>query len=260
MKRILSWIMGSLMLVLLSGCSLANQRLGTKQSTLIVGLDDSYVPMGYETKSGNLEGFDVDLAKMVGQTMHRKIVFQPIDWSMKETELRNRTIDLIWNGYSKTPPRAKKVAFSKPYLTNQQVIVVQRKSNIRKVKDLQNQSVGTQSGSASYTKIIQNPSLLKDFIKNKTPVQYDSLEQGMLDLNAGRIKGFMIDSVFADYYVKHTKNPQQYRILQTQFTGEDFAVGMRKDDSKTRKEINQALYKLKQIGKLQQLQQKWFAS
>ena len=38
-----------------------------------------------------------------------KVDFQPIDWSMKETELKNGTIDLLWNGYSVNPSRAKKL-------------------------------------------------------------------------------------------------------------------------------------------------------
>ncbi len=40
--------------------------------------------------------------------MNLKVIFQPIDWSMKETELTNGNIDLIWNGYTMTPEREKK--------------------------------------------------------------------------------------------------------------------------------------------------------
>ena len=42
---------------------------------------------------------------------------------MKETELQNQTIDLIWNGYTKTSERAEKVQFTQPYMTNDQVLV-----------------------------------------------------------------------------------------------------------------------------------------
>ena len=49
---------------------------------------------------------------------------------MKETELRNGTIDVIWNGYTKTKARAKKVAFSRPYLENDQILVTRKKDKI----------------------------------------------------------------------------------------------------------------------------------
>ena len=56
-------------------------------------------------KSGKLVGYDIDLARAVFKLYGIKFSFQSIDWSMNATELNNGTIDLIWNGYSKTPQR-----------------------------------------------------------------------------------------------------------------------------------------------------------
>ena len=50
--------------------------------------------------------------------MGKEVVFQPIDWSSKESELSSGRIDLIWNGYTITEERAKKVLLTKPYLAN----------------------------------------------------------------------------------------------------------------------------------------------
>ncbi|UQS82698.1 amino acid ABC transporter substrate-binding protein [Bombilactobacillus folatiphilus] len=257
-KQRLLLLFMSLFCLVLMGCNHQQQRIGTKKSTLIVGLDDSYVPMGFVKKSGQLTGFDVDLAKLVGQKIHRKIVFQPIDWSMKETELRNGTIDLIWNGYTKTPQRAQKVAFSQPYLKDSQVVVVKRSSNIHNMQQLKGKVVGTQAGSSGYSALMGHPQLLKNRIKNRTPVLYDNIENGFLDLKAGRIEGFLFDRVFADYYLAHSKDRKQFVTLTTDFSGESFAIGMRKNDSSTRQEINSALNQLRQNGQLKKLSQKWF--
>lgn len=81
-------------------------------------------------KNGKLVGYDVDLARAVFKQYGIKVDFQTIDWSMKETELRNGTIDLIWNGYTITKARAKSVAFSRPYLENQQILVTKKKPAI----------------------------------------------------------------------------------------------------------------------------------
>ena len=90
---------------------------------LVIGLDDTFVPMGFKDESGELVGFDIELAKAVGEKLNKKVKFQAIDWSMKETELNGGNIDLIWNGYSINDERKQKVEFSKPYLNNTQIIV-----------------------------------------------------------------------------------------------------------------------------------------
>ena len=98
---------------------------------LVIGLDDTFVPMGFKDESGELVGFDVELAEAVAKKLNKKIKFQPINWSMKETELDSGNIDLIWNGYSITDERKEKVEFSKAYLNNTQVIVTLADSNIK---------------------------------------------------------------------------------------------------------------------------------
>lgn len=61
--------------------------------------------MEFEQKNGQYTGFDIDLANAVFKEYGIKVNWQPIDWDMKETELTNGTIDLIWNGYSATDER-----------------------------------------------------------------------------------------------------------------------------------------------------------
>ena len=55
---------------------------------------------------------------------------------LKETELKNGNIDLIWNGYSKTAEREAVVQFTKQYMVNEQVIVVKKSKGIKKCKRL----------------------------------------------------------------------------------------------------------------------------
>lgn len=77
-KRIISMCLLVVMLVgvvgTLSGCENVTQRANTqdtwakvkKRGYVIVGLDDSFVPMGFREKSGKLVGYDVDLARAAG--------------------------------------------------------------------------------------------------------------------------------------------------------------------------------------------------
>lgn len=227
---------------------------------VVIGLDDSFVPMGFRQKSGKIVGYDIDLAKAVFKKYGIKPEFQTIDWSMKETELRNQTIDLIWNGYSVTPERAKQVKFSKPYLANHQVLVSLKKNNITSFGAMKGKTLGAQSGSSGASDIDGQPKLLKNIVAGQKPVLYDTFNDAFIDLRAGRIQGLVIDEVYARYYVAHQQNPAAFRIIDGSFPAESFAVGMRKSDDELDDKINSAVAELQADGQLAKIQRKWFGS
>ncbi|MHC9536749.1 amino acid ABC transporter substrate-binding protein [Dellaglioa sp. BT-FLS60] len=271
MKKIIFLMLFMLLFVGLAGCSKAgtknnNQTMNTtdswkaiqKKGTVVIGIDDSFVPMTFRQKDGKLVGYDVDLAKKVFKKYGLKVDFQTIDWSMKETELKNGTIDLIWNGYTKTTARAKTVAFSRTYLTNKQVLVTKKASKITSFAKMQHKILGVQSGSAGFDSLNLHPRILKDTIQNKEPVQYDSFDNAFIDLNADRIQGLLIDDVYASYFIKHQADSDAYNVIDGKFKTEDFAVGMRKSDKTMRLKINTAITDLQKKGQLEKINQKWF--
>lgn len=66
---------------------------------------------------------------------------------------------------------------------------------------MRGKALGLQSGSSGYESYMSQPKLLKNYVKEA--VQYDTFNNAFLDLNANRIQGLLIDSVYADYYVAH---------------------------------------------------------
>ena len=249
----------------LSGCENVTQRANTqdtwnrieRRKRVVIGLDDSFVPMGFRQKNGKLVGYDVDLARAVFKQYGIKADFQPIDWSMKETELKNGTIDLLWNGYSINASRKKKVAFSRPYLKNEQILVTKKASKIMNFNDMKGKALGVQNGSTGLTALDERPKVLKDLIRNKKPVLYDTFPDAFIDLNANRIQGILMDQVYADYYIQ--KNSSSYRTYTSKaLPAEYYAVGMRKGDKTLRQKINKGLGRLQKNGELKKINQKWF--
>ena len=177
---------------------------------------------------------------------------------MKETELKNQTIDLLWNGYSVTPERKAKVAFSNDYLINHQILVTKTKSQINTLKDMKGKTLGVQTGSSGAFDLDAQPKLLKNMIANKTPILYDTFNDAFIDLDAGRIQGILMDEVYARYYIAHKPDPASYHIIGDSFPPEEFAVGMRKSDHVLREKINAGLKALKADGTIAKLQKKWF--
>ncbi|WP_297818034.1 amino acid ABC transporter substrate-binding protein [uncultured Lactobacillus sp.] len=252
---LIAFILG---LFMVCGCSRrANSWDTIKHSkTLVIGIDDSFVPMDFREKNGQLVGFDVDLAKAAAKKLSLKADFQTIDWSMKETELRNGTIDVIWNGYTQTRARSQKVLFTKPYLENEQILVTKTHSNINSYKGMNQKILGVQTGSSGYDDLISYPKILKNRIKSS--VLYDTYNEAFIDLKAGRINGLLIDSVYANYYLSHSKYKNEFQKIKLPYPPEEFAVGVSKKDPILRDKLNDALKSLKRDGTIAKLKQKWF--
>lgn len=150
------------------------------------------------------------------------------------------------------------MAFSDTYLNNDQVLVTLKKSKIKSFADMQGKVLGAQTGSSGAQDIDAHPKLLKDRIKNHEAVTYDSFTNAFIDLNVGRIKGLLIDSTYANYYIKHQAHPEDYRVTVGNFPKEKFAVGLRKGDVTMRRKINAGLKRLAENGTLEKINEKWF--
>lgn len=246
----------------LGGCS-NKQSKGEDQFSkikengyVVVGIDDSFVPMGYKDEKGNIVGFDVDLAKEAVKRIGLEVKFQSIDWSMKETELNSKNIDLIWNGYTITDERKEKLNFTKPYLENRQVIITLANSNINAKKELEGRKVGTQNGSSSLDAINKEPDLVKS-LKGGEPVLFDTNNEALMDLEAGRTEAVVADEILARYYIKE-RGESKYKILQEDFGKEEYGVGVRKQDEELSKKLNSALDDMKKDGTSAKISEKWF--
>lgn len=63
--------------------------------------------------------------------------------------------------------------------------------------------LGLQSGSSGYQAYLDEPKVLKQYVKET--IQYDTFNNAFMDLDADRIQGLLIDSVYANYYIAHKK-------------------------------------------------------
>ena len=223
---------------------------------LVIGLDDTFVPMGFKDESGKLVGFDVELAEAVAKKLNKKIKFQAIDWSMKETELNNGNIDLIWNGYSITDERKEKVEFSKAYLNNTQVIVTLADSNIKSKADLAGKKVGAQNESTAVDAVEADGNIIKSFDGGKL-ITFEDNNYALMDLEAKRLDAIVVDEILARYYMK-ARGIEKYKILDENFGKEQYGVGIRKGDTKFVEAFNKALDEVIADKTAGEISKKWF--
>ncbi|MGZ0052257.1 amino acid ABC transporter substrate-binding protein [Brevibacillus gelatini] len=246
---LLSLLFGAV-LSLAVGCS--SEKTVADDNQLVIGIDDKFAPMGFRDEKNELVGFDIDYARAAGEKMGKQVVFQPIDWGSKESELNSGRIDLIWNGYTITDERKEKVLFTKPYLKNAQVVVTLANSEITKLADLTGKVVGLQKLSSAADAL--NASELKNQVKSITEFPDNVL--ALSDLKIGRIDAVVIDQVVADYYM--TKEPGAFKFLDESLAPEEYGVGVKKGNEALLNELQKALDALNQDGTAAKISEKWF--
>lgn len=240
----------------LISCSEKKSDRTLDKEELILGFDDTFIPMGFKNENGEYTGFDIELAKEIGDKLGKKISFQPIDWSMKETELNNKNIDFIWNGYSITEERKGKVEFSTPYLNNRQVIITLANSKINTKADLAGAVVGAQNQSSAVDAIEADGDIISTFKDGKV-VTFDTNNEALMDLEAGRLDAVVADEILAKYYTNQ-RGADKYKVLKEDFGSEAYAVGMRKDDKELVDAFNKAFKEVVDEGKAGEISKKWF--
>lgn len=234
------------------------QALDTKDSVTI-GFDETFVPFGFKDDSGEYVGFDIDLAKEILGRMDVDYEFQPIDWTLKETELNTGNIDMIWNGYTKTKEREKKLAFSDVYHQSRQIFVVMEDNEeIQTREDLAGKVVATQDDSSPLENMRQDPGFMKS-LDGGAPVTYPSYVEVFTDLETGRADAIAVEDSMLLYYLAAGLKGDNYRILdESQDLGiGEIAVGFRKEDEDFVKEFNKVLKDVKDDGTFDQIKEKW---
>ncbi|WP_353096460.1 amino acid ABC transporter substrate-binding protein [Tissierella praeacuta] len=243
-----------------SGCESKSKTVDAwskieERGSIIVGLDDTFVPMGFRDNNGDLTGFDVELAKEAIARIGLKAEFQSIDWNLKEQELDSGNIDLIWNGYSISEERLKKVKFSKPYLDNRQIVVVLNDSDIGTKKDLKNRIVATQNSSSSL-EALEKADAINDF-KDSDIILFDTYNEAFMDLEVGRVEAVVADEILARYYIAE-RGQEKYKVLEEDFGDEEYGVGIRLEDKRLLEKLNKALDEMKEDGTSKDISEKWF--
>lgn len=231
----------------------------SNKETFTIGLDDTFAPMGFRDKQGELVGFDIDLSQAVADLLGYTFEYQTIDWSVKEQELNSGNIDMIWNGYGVTPDREKLVLMSDVYIEDTQIIVTKDGTEpIEQLEDLIGKKVTTQSSSTALQIMdAQWPKEVLDGIEDL--VLYPNYNNSFQDLDAGRVDAVVVGGVYGNYVV-NLRGEEKYNVFLDESAIEPMAIGMRKTDTAFAKEINGALNELKENGTYEEIYKRWFGS
>ncbi len=223
------------------------------KGTFVLGLDDSFPPMGFRDANGEIAGFDIDLAAEVCRRMGVELVLQPIDWDSKILDLNSGDIDVIWNGLTITDERKKKITFSKPYIANRQIVIVGASSGLDTKADLAGKEVGLQMGSSAQDALDAEPNVRNSF---KETVLYQDNVQAMMDLQIGRLDAVVVDEILGRYYLSQREGA--FTVASDYFTEEQYGIGFRLEDRDFAAEVDRILDEMVADGTAAAISRKWF--
>lgn len=263
-KRLLGLFLTTVLVLSLAACGSKNGEDNSleyikERGKLIMGLDDSFPPMGFRDDADNIVGFDVDLAKAVSEKLGVTLELQPIEWTAKENELNTKSIDCIWNGFSINPERLEQLKMSAPYMGNTLALVVVNGSEIKTKADMAGKKVAVQSGSSGEEALnSEDNKEFKDSIGEDNINGFKDYITALMDLESGNSDAVLMDSVLANYMINDIG--KDFVVLDDYLTAEEYAIGFRKKDEALCKAVEDALRELKEEGTMAEIAIKWFGS
>lgn len=224
-----------------------------EKGEFVLGLDESFPPMGFRDDNNEIVGYDIDLAKEVASRLGITLKLQPINWDTKDQELNTGNIDCIWNGFTIKEDRKETILFSDPYMNNQQVLVVLADSSYSTQADLAGKTVALQAGSSAKDALDSKADFKASL---KEVVELKDNTTCLMDLQAGGVDAVAMDEIVARYYVQ--VKGDKYKVLDEGLTSEEYGIGFRKTDEQLMKKVNDTLKEMAKEGKIAEISNKWF--
>ena len=255
MKNIVKGIIAiiAILIVVLGIVYMNKDTKADRENTLIVGLDDSFPPMGFRNENNEIVGFDIDLAKAVAEELEMEVNFQPISWASKEQELNSGNIDCIWNGFAYNEERAATMTLSDPYIKGENYFILKKGTKVTSQEELIGKKIGVQTGS------IQAQDLEKsEFGKQVEIIQYGDNLTAFMDLETEGIDALFCSNIIGNYLI--TSKNKDYKTVSSEniTVSNGSVIAFKQGNTELKDEIQNALKKLDDEGKLVEISNKWF--
>lgn len=219
---------------------------------LIVGANVGNVPWEFQDETGKFVGFEVELVQKAAEAMGMTARFENIPFNGLFPAVQSQRVAAAISSITITPTRLQSLSFTQPYYDSDQSLAVSARSGLANLAAMKGKSVGVDTASTGDQWATANQAKY-GFADIK---RYEGLAPAMLDLQAGRIEGYISDIPAVQYYIR---DKAQFRVAERIPTGERYGVMFAKG-SPLAAQFDAEITKMKQSGFLAALHQKWFGA
>ena len=280
MKKILAMAMAVVMALGLSACGGSNSAASSSAAGSVSGsasgsvsngdpafttvtpgkltmsTNASFPPYEMVADDGSFEGIDIEVAGAIAEKLGLELQVDDMGFDAALQAAQTGKSDIVMAGVTVTEERQAVMDFSNTYANGVQVVIVKEGSPIQTVDDLANANmIGCQMGTTGYIYCSDTPENGGFGEDHVTP--YDDGAAAVQALMNGQIDAVVIDNMPAQEYV--AANPG-LKILDGEFTNEDYAIGVAKGNTALLDAINGALEELTNDGTIQSIVDKYISA
>jgi polar amino acid transport system substrate-binding protein len=222
-----------------------------QRGKLIVAVKDNLYPLGFRDRKGNLQGFEIAIAKRLAQDWlgsDQAVVLQPVANTERLTAVASGTVDVAIAQITLTENRMRSVSFSEPYYRNGTGILTQN-PKWNSLQALYRQTIA-----------VLEPSVTLPYVKSALP---KARLRGVTSYAAGQqlLQTAQVQAMVGDRLVLFglaRQNPQ-YQFFSTSLTVQPLAIALPKgvQYEPLRNRLNATLRQWQQDGWLDRQRQTW---
>lgn len=223
-----------------------------------IGVEGAYPPFSMVSPEGELQGFDIDIAKALCEEMKVECTLVQQDWDGIIPALLVRKYDAIVASMSITEERKQKVDFTNKYYHTPARFVARKGAGIEISQEgLTGKKVGVQRAT------IHDSFLTDNFGDVVEVVRYGTQDEANLDLVAGRVDMLLADSIALRDSVLQGENGDEFEFVGPPYNdpkwfGEGAGIALRKDEPELKEMFNKAIDAIRANGKYDEIAQKYF--
>jgi polar amino acid transport system substrate-binding protein len=217
-----------------------------------VGVMLNLPPFGSKTMSGEAEGFDVDVAKLVAEKLGVELEIVDTTSVDRIPNLRSGKVDMIIGTFTGTAERARVVSFSDPYVTALlATIAVRKDSGIENAEDIAKKRVAVTKGTTQDL-------VITDTLPDAEIMRFDTEAAALFALTQGQVDAFVSDGNVLNYQatiddnIKVVQDPKFANLIEHQ------RIGLPRGDQEWMNWVNMFVYELNNSGASYDLYRKWF--
>ena len=226
-----------------SGCSKNSEK-----TTLVMATNAEFPP--YEYREGDsIIGIDVEIARAIAEDMGLELVIEDMAFDSVIAAVQSGKADIGIAGLTVDEDRLVNVNFSEPYTTAAQVVIIKETSAVASPDDLAGKKIGVQIGTTG--------AMYAEDIEDAVVEQYNKGFEAVQALLQDKIDAVIIDREPAKVFVSQNEG---LIILDEEFTVEDYAIAIAKDNTELLDKVNSSLASLKSSGKLQEIIGKYISA
>jgi polar amino acid transport system substrate-binding protein len=239
----ISKLLPFLSLLLLIGCG------KEKDDTVLRAVTSGDYPPFEFVEKGELVGFDIDLANLIGKQMGCKVEFEQMPFQALINAVSSGKADIAIATLTLTQERQKQVDFSKPYYFEKMAVVYKKDAPIEKIDGLKGKKIATQLGSTMEI-------WLKKNAQDVDIVSVNTNNQAIESVKSGQVDGALLDGIQA---IEFSKNNKLLAFSQVGDSLDGYSIALKKKTDLTPK-IDQALEALEKSGEIEKLRKKWMGA